>query len=138
MTKIVFLLKPLLTDLGGRASRFAHSLAYLLVDAARLHFDMRREPDTVYFVYSAKPGDLIDDHIQFEAPLLPTYNKPKQGDPKQRIHIVLAPGIMALRKFGHPGRRQFQTRTIADVMAVVEWVNDDQIKEASKLSQNLK
>lgn len=135
MTRIAFMLKPLLTDLGGRASRYAHSLAYLLADAARLHFDMRREEDTVYYVYSANPGDLVNDHTQCEVPPLPSYSKPEEGNPKQRIHIVLAPGIMALREFGHPALQKYQTRSIADVIAVTEWVNDDQINKVSKLSQ---
>lgn len=99
---------------------------------------MRREPDTIYYVYSAKPGDLIDDdHTQCEVPPLPTYNKPEGGDPEQRIHIALAPGIMALRKFGHPGKKEYQTRAVADVLAVVEWVNCGEMEKASKLSQNL-
>lgn len=138
MTVLTLLLKPLGTDLGGRANRQVHSLAYLLLEAARLHFDMRREPDTVYYVYSANPGNRINRHTYCELPSLPMYNKPEQGNPKQRIHIVLAPGIIALRKYGHPGGGEHITRSIADVMAVTEWVNNDQINKASMLSQNLK
>lgn len=136
MTVLNSLLKTLGTDLGGRANRQVHSLAYLLLEAARLHFDMRREPDTVYYVYSATPGKLINDYTYCELLLLPTDKKPEQGDPNQRIHIVLAPGIIALRN--HPDGRNYLTRSIAEVMAVTEWVHDDQINKASKLSENLK
>lgn len=132
MTGIVSLLKPLATDPACQTSRYAHSLAFLLVDAARLHIDMRREPDTIYFVYSLTPGDRIDDHTQCEVPLLPTYTKPERGNPEQRIHIVIAPGIMALRNFSSSYRPQYQTRSVADAMAVAEWVNPDRKRRAPK------
>lgn len=135
MTALAFLLRPLGTGLGGRANRHVHSLGYLLLEAARLHFDMRREPDTVYYIHSPEPGDLVNDHTQCDVPTLETYNKPEKGDPKQRIHIVLAPGIIALRKFGHQAHWQYRTRVVADVIAVPEWVNDDQKNRAPKLSQ---
>lgn len=131
MDGIVSLLKPLATDPACQTSRYAHSLALLLVDAARLHIDMRREPDTIYFVYSLTPGDRIDDHTQCEIPLLPTYTKPERGNSEQRIHIVIAPGIMALRKFGS-SYKQYQTCSVADAMAVAEWVNPDRKRRAPK------
>lgn len=132
MTGIVTLLKPLATDPACQTSRYSHSLACLLVDAARLHIDMRREPDTIYFVYSLTPGDLIDDHTQCEVPLLPTYTKPEQGNSEQRIHIVIAPGIMALRKSDSSYMPQYQKCSVADAMAVAEWVNTDCKRRAPK------
>lgn len=138
MTGIVSLLDPLVSHSSAQSSRYAHSLAYLLVDAAKLHFDMRREPDTIYFVYGLTPGDQVDDHTQCEVPLLPTYTKPERGDSELRIHIVIAPGIMALRKFGKPKQLQCQIRSIAEAMAVAEWVNPDHKREdPKKLSRYL-
>lgn len=135
MKALVFMLRPLGTDLGDRANRHVHSLGYLLLEAARLHFDMRREPDTVYYFYNPRPGDLVNARTQCEVPMLPNYSKPEQGDPKQRIQLIIAPGIMALRRFGHQSDRKYQTCVIAEVLGVSEWVNGGQRKRASKLSQ---
>lgn len=142
MTKIYFLLKPLgkpvgTNPRGHHANRQAHSLGYLLLEAARLHFDMRREPDTVYCLYSKRPGKVVDlDHVSCEVPRLPMYDKPEQGKPKLRLHVVLAPGIIALQKFIIK-EKKFRVRVIAPILAAAEWVNDDQLNRALKLSENI-
>ena len=109
---------------------------------------MRREPDTIYFVHGLTPGDRIDSHTQCEVPLLPTYTgpereellptytEPERKDPKQRIHIVIAPGIVALRRFGPSYKFQYQTHSVADAMAVAEWVDRDHRREAPKELSN--
>lgn len=141
MTGLYFMLKPLEDPLetgpGGRANRKAHSLGYLLLEAARLHFDMRREPDTIYYFHSQDPGAGLDVNTEYELLRLPAYNMPEQGNPKLRIHIVLAPGIIALRKFGHISKNKYEASPIAHVLAAAEYVSDDQLNRAPLLSQNI-
>lgn len=117
MDGLVFLLTPLLPHPAVQTKRYIHSLTYLLIDAARLHFDMRREPDTIYYVYSPIPGDSIDDHTLLDVPRLPIYNQHEREDPEQRIHIAVAPGIMALRK-RYSFSSWYQIRSVADAIIV--------------------